>query len=186
MDLETFKKLLKAHARELLGAFDNRWPRMMRKEAIDHFRDGFRNGGFTDSSLEKWDMTRRQTVPFNGAMGQYTPLNSRTGDLMHSIDGRISPGAVTIFSTSGHAKYHNEGAQATVTPRMKRYFWAMHAEAKRHYGKDNPETIFWRNMATTKKSSLKIPRRQFLAQSEQLSKRIREVIEADLKQILGK
>ena len=185
MTPEEFAKQIRAHAQELRRAYADRWPRMMRKEAIEHFHEGFRNGGFTDTSLEKWDVTRRQSVPFNGATGQYTPLNSRTGDLMHSIDGRTEPGAVTVFSDSGHAKYHNEGAEATVTPRMRRFFWAMHAEAKKKHGKGNPETEFWKGMALTKKSRIRIPKRRFMGRSEALMKRIYNVILKDLKRLLN-
>ena len=185
MTPQEFAKQIRAHADVLRKAYADRWPRMMRSEAIDHYRAGFRLGGFTDTSLEKWDTTRRQTVPFNGALGKYTPLNSRSGDLMHSIDGRTEEGAVVMFSTSPHAKYHNEGADATVTPRMRRYFWAMHAEAKKRHGKDNPETLFWRNMALTRKSKIRIPKRQFMGASDELMKRIYNAIENDLKRILN-
>lgn len=184
MTPEQFAKALRAHAAALREAFATRWPRMMRKEGVELFRDGFRGGGFTDKRLEKWDETRRQQVPFNGAAGKYTPLNSRTGDLMHSIDGRPEPGAVTFAATSPHAAYHNAGAQATVTPRMRRFFWAMHTQAKARYGKDNPETAFWRGMATTRKTRIKIPRRKFLAPSETLTKRINEAVMADIRRIL--
>ena len=185
MTPEEFAKQIRAHADELRRAYADRWPRMMRKEAIEHFRDSFRQGGFTDTSLEKWDATRRQQVPFGGAMGKYTPLNSRTGDLMHSIDGRTEPGEAVIFSTSPHAKTHNEGAEATVTPRMRKYFWAMHAEAKKRHGKDTPEAEFWKNMALTKKPKIKIPKRRFMGRSAELTKRIHNAIEKDLKRILN-
>ena len=67
MTPEEFAKQIRAHAQELRRAYADRWPRMMRTEAIEHFHEGFRNGGFTDTSLEKWDVTRRQSVPFSGA-----------------------------------------------------------------------------------------------------------------------
>ena len=186
MTPEEFKKLLQRNAEQLRRAYADRWPRMVRKEAVDHFRAGFRKGGFVDANLERWDTTRRQQVPFYGALGKYTPLLSKSNSLMSSIDGKIAPGDVTIFSDAPYARYHNEGATARVTPRMKKFFWAMHAEKKRQLGKDAPETIFWRNMATTKKQTLRIPKRRFLGQSEALSKRIREVIEEDLKRLMGK
>ena len=180
-----FAELIRRRSAEIERAYADRWPRMMRKEATEHFRDGFRNGGFVDTSFERWDATRRQTVPFNGAEGKYSPLNSRTGDLMHSIDGRTEPGAVVMFSTSGHAKFHNEGAEATVTPRMRGYFWARHSESKQRYGKENAETRFWKNMALTRKSRIRIPKRRFMGRSEALMKRIYDVILKDLKRLLN-
>lgn len=185
MTPDEFSRSLRDHARELREAFASRWPRMMRREAIEHYCDGFRQGGFTDKSLEKWDATRRQSVPFNGAAGAYSPLNSRTGDLMHSVDARPEPGAVTVFADSPHAAYHNSGATTTVTGRMRRFFWAMHAEAKKRFGPDNPEAAFWRGMATTRKTAIRLPRRKFLAPSQALNAKIAEAIKADLARILN-
>lgn len=185
MTPDEFKQHLRNHAKELANAYASRWPRMMRTEAVQHFRHGFREGGFRDADLERWDVTRRQSVPFNGVLGSYGPLVSRSGDLQHSIDGRPEPGAVTIFSTSPHARYHNEGAAATVTTRMKRFFWAMHYEAKQKYGSDNPETEFWKNMARTSKRQILIPRRKFIGRSATLLHRIEQAIETDLRHILN-
>ena len=184
MTIEEFRDLLRDHADEIRGAYADRWPRMMRKEAVEHYREGFRQGGFTDTSLERWDKTRRQDVPFNGSLGKYGPLQSRSNDMMSSIDGRTEPGAVVIFSDSDHARYHNEGATATVTARMRKYFWARHAEAKRHYGKDNAETEFWRNMALIRSAQIHIPKRKFIGASATLMKRIEDVIRRDIERIL--
>ncbi len=179
-----FAALVRARAGEIRRAWEGRWPRMMRKEAQDHFREGFRRGGYIDKGLERWDETRRQGVPFAGAAGRYGPLLSRTNDLMGSIDGRLGPGAVEMFSDSPHARYHNEGAEAQVTPRMRRYFWARAAEAKRARGGGDPEALFWRNMALTRKDKIRIPRRRFMGPAETLLKTIRRAVEDDLKRIL--
>lgn len=184
MTPDEFREHLRNHAKELANAYASRWPRIMRAEAIEHFRQGFREGGFIDEDLERWDVTRRQTVPFNGVLGSYGPLKSRSGDLQHSIDGRPEPGAVTIFSASPHAKVHNEGAYVPVTKRMRKFFWAMHYEAKQKHGKDNPEAEFWRGMALRKRPEIKIPRRKFIGRSKALMRHIEEAIEADLRKIL--
>lgn len=186
MTPDEFIKLLRANADRLRSAYADRWPRMMRSLAINHFREGFRQGGFIgDNGLERWNTTRRQSVPFNGRAGSLRPLNSVSGSLMRSIDGRTQPGEVVIFSTSDHARYHNEGAEATVTPRMKRFFWAKHAEAKKRYGAVNAETLFWQNMALTKKQKIRIPQRVFMRGSAQLMKEIYSTVSEDLKRILG-
>lgn len=184
MTPEEFRNHLRAHLKELANAYADRWPRFMRAEAIDHFRQGFREGGFINDDLERWDVTRRQMVPFNGVMGDYGPLMSRSGDLQHSIDGRPEPGAVTIFSSSPHAKVHNEGADIPVTTRMRKFFWAMHYQSKEKHGKDDPETEFWRSMALRKKTYIPIPQRKFIGRSKALMRAIEEVIEADIRDIL--
>lgn len=185
MTPEEFAKHLKAHAKEIERAVASRWPRMMRAEAVEHFREGFRRGGFIDKGLDKWDVTRRQSVPFNGAPGKYTPLNSRTGSLMHSIDGRLEPGGVTIFSDEPHAKIHNEGGRIPVTKRMRRFFWAMHYESKQKYGAKNPEAQFWARMALKRGDTIRIPQRRFLGRSASLMKKLTDMLQRDLKRILN-
>ena len=185
MTPEKYLQKIREHADELRRAYADRWPRMMRKEAIEHFRDGFRQGGFIDKELEPWDVTRRQMVPFNGASGRYTPLLSKTGELMSSIDGLTEPGAVRMYSTSSHARYHNEGATIPVTQRMKGFFWAKHKETADRYGKENAEALFWRNMALTKKRELRLPKRRFMSHSEVLMEKIYAAIKKDLRRIIN-
>lgn len=100
MNPQEFSKLLRSHAAELSHAYASRWPRIMKVEAINHFHQGFRLGGFINQSLQKWDRTRRQDIPFNGAVAYYEPLNSKSNTLMNSIDGKTEPGAVTMFVAS--------------------------------------------------------------------------------------
>lgn len=67
---------------------------------------------------------------------------------------------------------------------MRRYFWARAAEAKRARGADDPEALFWRNMALTRKDKIRTPRRRFMGPAGPLLKAIREAVENDLKRIM--
>lgn len=185
MNPQEFSKLLRSHAAELSHAYASRWPRIMKVEAINHFHQGFRLGGFINQSLQKWDRTRRQDIPFYGAVAYYEPLNSKSNTLMNSIDGKTEQGAVTMFVASPYAQYHNEGATATVTPRMRKFFWAKDYECKNAHGADDYETQFWKNMALIRKPYITIPQRKFIGASAQLMNTIENKILADIKRILN-
>lgn len=184
MTPDQFADRLRQHSQQIAQAYASRWPRIMGKLAIDHFQDNFRRAGYIDTSLEPWEQTLRQRLPFNGAAGRYTPLLSRSNHLMRSIDARPSNGSTTVMADTPYAQAHNEGATVPITQPMRRFFWAKHAEAKKHGGQHNPETLFWRNMAITKKQQLRIPKRQFIGPSRRLTQNITQTLLKDLSNIL--
>lgn len=90
----------------------------------------------------------------------------------------------------------------TVTDRMRRFAWAKFykASGKRKTGTGqkkrvkrrskpkelNPQAQFWRNMALTqKKLHIRIPQRQFMGESEELNRRIREKVDQEITNILN-
>ena len=92
----------------------------------------------------------------------------------------------------------------TVTDRMRRFAWAKFYKAsgkrkktgtgqkkrvkRRSKPKElNPQAQFWRNMALTpkKKLHIRIPQRQFMGESEELNRRIREKVDQEITNILN-
>lgn len=154
------------------------------KEVVSSVRQNFRNGGFYGDS---WKKTARQQIPFRGAAGSYGPLLSRSTHLMSSTDYVPGDAQVAIRNTVDYARYHNEGAESTVTKRMKRFFWAKHYEAKGGKKGCNPESDFWRNMALKKSGSrIRIPRRQFLGPSPQVDKIVDKILTSEMDNYIKK
>lgn len=154
------------------------------KEVVSSVRQNFRNGGFYGDS---WKKTARQQVPFRGAAGSYGPLLSRSTHLMSSTDYVPGDAQVAIRNTVDYARYHNEGAESTVTKRMKKFFWAKHYEAKVGKKGSNPESDFWRNMALKKSGShIRIPRRQFLGPSPQVDKIVDKILTSEMDNYIKK
>ena len=108
-----------------------------------------------------------------------------------------------------YAPLHNWGGEThpTVTPRMRKFAWAMYYKAvgKRKKGKTRqgelpPEGGMWKGLALTRKKKLKvrlalttketldvkasIPKRQFIGESTELNKQIRQTVEAEIRNIL--
>jgi phage gpG-like protein len=78
---------------------------------------------------------------------------------------------VGVSSDVKYASIHNEGGQIKITPKMRRYFWAMYIETKQEY---------WKGLALTKKEHIIIPQRQFIGDSEALFKSIDRMIVKEL------
>lgn len=170
------------------------------KEVVSSIRQNFRSGGFYGDA---WKKTKRQEVPFKGARGSYGPLLSKSTHLMSNTDYLPGAAKVTIRNTAPYAGYHNEGAEAKVTRKMKKYFWAKYYEAgggrKAKSGggkasgktgkpkKKNPEAEFWQAMALKKPGSrIKIPKRQFLGPSPKVDTIVSGIIDKELENFINK
>lgn len=166
-----------------------------RKAAIiakNHFRQNFRDGGFTDDGLHAWKKTRRQE-----AGSPYKPLTSERNHLMNSVDAVSAPGQVTVVNPVPYARIHNEGGtihtNPTVTPKMRKMAWAKaYSIAGVSKGdklpKDLPEEARkWRALALTRKEKLnikiKMPRRQFIGDSKELRIKINQIVINKLNEI---
>jgi len=166
-----------------------------RKAAIiakKHFRQNFRDGGFTDDGLHAWKKTRRQE-----AGSPYKPLTSERNHLMNSVDAVPAPGQVTVVNPVPYARIHNEGGtihtNPTVTPKMRKMAWAKaYSIAGVSKGdklpKDLPEEARkWRALALTRKEKLnikiKMPRRQFIGDSKELRIKINQIVINKLNEI---
>lgn len=127
----------------------------------------------------------------------------KSGDLRRSIQIKeINENSLTITadttlvgSNFDYAQIHNEGGEIVVTEQMKSFFWAKYYETigKRQTNKrdevrktKNNETLtqdalFWRNLALKPVgSTIKIPKRQFIGENEEL----KTLLEAELQAFL--
>lgn len=86
---------------------------------------------FRGVSAKRWPTLSRTTS--GGAAGQYGPLLSaysgRNDSLMCANTWRIAgPGLIRIYNPVPYAPYNSDGAVTVVTEKMRRFFWARHAE----------------------------------------------------------
>ncbi|MBV5349055.1 hypothetical protein JZU61_05320 [bacterium] len=90
-------------------------------EAVKFFKDSFVKGGFTDSSFQKWQQTS------NPMAGKHTMY--KQGNLMRSIHKQSgTTSKIVVVSDTSYSDIHNSGGTITVTPQMKKYFWAKYYE----------------------------------------------------------
>lgn len=201
MDIKDFSELIKSQNREIDLFMRRKLPVKVGRMAKDHYQDNFRKGGFVNRGLQRWPATRRQQSGVASASASYGPLLSGRNNLFSSI--KYVPGdyRVTVSNDLPYAAIHNQGGTVspTVTPRMRRFAWYMYyktsgknvkgyKEKKKGAAQSaSPQAEFWRNLALTRKQQLavKIPRRQFIGESEELTQHINEKIEQEIINILG-
>lgn len=83
---------------------------IIRVESVKHFKESFRNEGFTDETLEKWpDITERRKEQKRKRNGDLPPILTDTGDLGNSITGREEGRDIVVGSDLPYARRHNEG-----------------------------------------------------------------------------
>ena len=129
-------------------------------------------------------------VKFPGA------LLMNSGNLRRSLKYNISGNTITWTSNLPYAKIHNDGGLITVTPKMKRFFWAMHYKyAKRvKRGKkgqvlkaslaNNDIAEFYKRMALKKVGSrIWIRRRRFIGPSKEVDAKVKKIMDAFMKKL---
>ena len=111
-DLSNALRRIGNEARRLVTG---RLPATIGKMAEDHFRQSFRDEGFTDASLQKWPDVKRRTHPRKGATRRErtAPILTQSGELGDSIRwDQDYDKQVVIKSDIEYAQIHNEGGMA--------------------------------------------------------------------------
>ena len=206
MDIKDSAKLVEQIRKELDTMMRRRMPVIAGRLAKDHFQDNFRRSGFVNGGLHPWPEARRLTSGGTDAASQHGTLLSGRKHLYNSIQYVPSDYRVRVYNEVAYASIHNWGGtvSVTVTDRMRRFAWAKFYEAsgksrkaatggkkgrKRATGKqaESPQASFWKHLALTRKKKLdiRIPQRQFLGESEELTAKINERLEKEIRNILN-
>ena len=108
---------------------------------------------------------------------------------------RYVPGdaQVVVGTSVPYAAVHNQGATITthprVTPKMRKFAWRQFFAAGGKKAPADSGAGFWKGLALTKKDKLtvtaKIPQRKFLGQSQELSEKVSQTVENEIKNILN-
>ena len=206
MDIKDFAKLIERKRKELDTAMRRRMPVIAGRMAKDHFQDNFRQGGFVNGGLHPWPKARRLSSGGTDAASKYGTLLSGRNHLFSSIKYMPSDYRVTVANELVYAPIHNWGGtvSVSVTNRMRRFAWAKFYKASGRARKaatgqkndrnmasrkrpPNQQATFWKGLALTKKKKLniRIPQRQFLGESNELTEKINERIEKEIRNILN-
>ncbi|MBO7439558.1 MAG: phage virion morphogenesis protein [Bacteroidales bacterium] len=122
-----------------------------------------------------------------------------SGALRRSIRYTINGNQITWTSNLPYAKIHNDGGFIKITPKMRRFFWHMYytCTKKIKRGKKgqvlkaskvhSEDAEFWKAMAllATRKQGayIKIPRRRFIGNSNEVSRKIKQITDAFMKRL---
>lgn len=164
------------HIAKRLSKLRDRLPVLIGNEVVNFALDNFNKQGFdTGSGVTRWK-ERGGRSGIDPRPGGAILVGQQGGRLKRSIRRtRTTRDSVTVGSDEVYAGIHNEGGtiKVTITPKSRRFFWAMHYAT----GED-----YWKWMALSKKKVMKIkmPERRFLGPSKELDKRIIRLIEREL------
>jgi len=140
------------------GKFKKRIPNILATNSVNHFKKGFSKGGKqTNDSLSGWK-TRDHRQGGNTLV--------KTGKLQRDIQKRQVRFERTVVGTSNitseYAEIHNNGGTIRITSGMRKFFWAQFYDTKDEY---------WKGMALHKGSTITIPKREFIGESDSLDKK---------------
>jgi phage gpG-like protein len=156
-------------------------------EALQNFKDEAFEG-------QKWKP--RKDGSSAGERTRRRNLLVQSGKLRRSIRVvKVSKNSVTVGSDVPYAKIHNEGGvtHPKISPKMRRFAWAMYYKNKgsadknadsvndsaiRRFKVGSDKANFWKNLALTPKTSLRveIPARPFLRITPLLREKIKKKI----------
>lgn len=209
MDIKEFSNLIKKQKRQIDTLMKRRMPVIAGRMAKDHFQENFRQEGFVNGGLHPWPKAKRLSSGGTGAADNYGTLLSSRNHLFKSIKYMPSEYRVRVANELVYAPIHNWGGEVnpTVTPKMRRFAWAKYYEASgkgqkpakgKRKGKkkgsagngpmpDSPEAKFWKGLALTKKKklSVKMPQRQFIGESQELTEKIEQRTDNEIRNILN-
>lgn len=148
--------------------FRNTVPEKIAITAVNFFKRNFELQGFVNQGLDKWK-------PLSNPRDKSRKILSKRGNLKRAIKkfkAERNMIVVGVPSDITYAEIQNYGGQISITPKMRRYFWAMFKQTNDDY---------WKSLALTKKKHLDIPARKFIGDSEGLVKNIDRMIVKELK-----
>jgi hypothetical protein len=163
--------------------------------ALAFFKDSFVQQGFTDTHFEAWP-GRNAGMPDKGRA-----MLVKTGTLKRSLrikQVHINGAIIGVDWAIPYAELQNSGGKIRITPKMRRFFWAMYyqaagkmtynvktkaASATKANEKLNDQASFWKNMAITKEEFITIPKRQYIGESAVLDGKIKAYIGVQLDKI---
>lgn len=154
-------------------ALRRKLPRMYGIEAVNLFKENFDKEGFIAGKgrVKKWKNTRRNTG---------RKILTKTRRLRRGIHTkRISTNSVTVGVDSNikYAEIHNKGGEIPITPKMRRYFWAMFAQTGDSY---------FKSLALTKQTHFTIPERKFIGKTDAMKPRLDRRTIKEFKKIIQK
>lgn len=168
-----------------------------------HYQGNFLQSGFVNGGIKPWAKSLRQSG--KGTTAGYGTLMSGHKFLYNSVKYTPSENRVKIYNDVPYAPIHNFGGivSPTVTPKMRRFAWAKFFEAtgkassktsktkKKQSASNlelNSEAQKWKGLALTKKTKLtiKMPQRQFIGESKELSDQISQLIDTEVSKIMHK
>lgn len=166
--------------------------------ALNFFLRSFREqGSIQKGGVRKWEKRHFNMDKSKGNRAVLTKTSTLKRSLREMHNGR---GKIHITSNMPYSEIMNDGGRIKITPKMRRFFWAMYYEEgkKLKYTKAGAErkskgntrtnevADIWKGLALTKQDHFDIIARPFIYDSEVLVDDIGKFISHQLDKLTGK
>ena len=156
----------------------------LKVERLDEFDRNFERRAFFD---RPW--------PERSYPGGRGSLLQASGRGRKSFRGTILQNGVQFSTDTPYMGLHNRGGKIKITPRMRKFFWAMYYQnaggmtysVKKRQANNtqrnrmlSAKAQYWRSLALTKKDTITIPQRQIIGDHPHIRQVAREVIHQDM------
>lgn len=155
-------------------ALRRKLPRMYGIEAVNLFKKNFDKEGFVygkRGGIRKWKATKHKTG---------RKVLTKTRRLRKGIHVKIVAAnrvVVSVDKSIAYAEVHNFGGEIPITPKMRRYFWAMFKKTGDNY---------YKGLALTKKQTFKIPKRMYIGKTDAMKPLLDKRTITELKKLISK
>jgi phage gpG-like protein len=162
--------------------------------AVLFFKDNIRERqGFLDTTIDGWAENKTGIIKKAGGK-----MLIEKGNLLRGITQQVNGTKVMVYVIGVAAKYaeiHNTGGIITVTPKMRKFFWAKYYENSKKIvtlqnGKLSTKSVainqiaeYYKNLALAK--TLVIPKRRYIGNSATLNHEINNYLYDNLDKIFN-
>lgn len=105
-----------------------------------------------------------------------------SGRLRRSPRCRIMGSALVFTSDAAYFNLHNNGGRVPVTPKMRKYFWAMYYQNGGGIKGKTPtaRALVWRSLALTRKRQFTIPRRRMIGDHPRVGEIVKQTTQRQI------
>nr|WP_320037173.1 phage virion morphogenesis protein [uncultured Bacteroides sp.] len=175
MNALEFSKIVERKIGEMNDLVHRKMPVLVGRMAKSHFQDNFRRGGFVNNGLHPWKKSQRESGTGTKTKALYKTLLSSRNHLFSSIQYIPGDAQVMIENRVPYASMHNEGEIQYVSPHKRNRLAAMSIQGRKEIkiGGGNVRGF-----------TRKIPKRQFIGESAELSKKIEDKLDSEVLKII--
>lgn len=146
--------------------------------AINHYKKSFRDEGFTDDSLVRWQ--KRKKKRDDKGRGILTKSGRLRRSLVAKKMGRY---AVRINSNVPYAVIHNEGGEINKEFDRRILSFGDNGHFAKTRTRKQRKQVSFQQQITINEHKIRIPKRQFVGYSSVLSRKIEKKLDSKIKKV---
>lgn len=149
--------------------------------AVNHFTKSFRDGGFTDETIERWQPRKKRE------RGGSRAILVKSGRLRRSLRSRrLGNLAVKILTDVPYARIHNDGGIIEKSFDRKILSFTSGGRFAKTKTRKQRKEVSYQQQTTIGAHSIRMPKRQFIGYSGKLNRQIIAFLDKNIKKQFNK